>query len=85
MRRILKEPLLHFAVLGVGLFALYWLTAGEAPAASDEIVVDAPPIAALAQGFERSWRRPPSPAEIDGLVESYVPVSYTHLTLPTKA
>lgn len=72
MRRILQEPLVHFAVLGLGLFALYRLTAGEAPPASEEIVVDAARIAALAQGFERSWRRPPSAEEVDGLVESYV-------------
>ena len=72
MRRILKEPLSHFAVLGLGLFALYRLTAGEAPPASEEIDVDAARIAALAQGFERAWRRPPSAEEVDGLVESYV-------------
>jgi len=72
VRRILKEPLLHFAVLGLGLFALYRLTAGEAPPASEEIDVDAARIAALAQGFERSWRRPPSAEEVAGLVESYV-------------
>ncbi|HEY3517362.1 MAG TPA: peptidylprolyl isomerase, partial [Gammaproteobacteria bacterium] len=72
MRRILKEPLLHFAVLGIGLFALFRLTAGEEPPASEEIVVDAARIAALAQGFERSWRRPPSADEVDGLVASYV-------------
>jgi hypothetical protein len=72
VRRILKEPLLHFAVLGLGLFALYRLTAGEAPPASEEIDVDAARIAALAQGFERAWRRPPSAEEVDGLVESYV-------------
>jgi len=72
VRRILKEPLLHFALLGVGLFALYRLTAGDAPPASEEIVVDEARIAALAQNFERSWRRPPSVDEVDGLVESYV-------------
>src|SRR5262245_42337316 len=72
MRRILKEPLLHFAVLGLGLFALYRLVVGEAPEVGEEIVVDAPRVAALAQGFERSWRRPPSAEELDGLVESYV-------------
>jgi hypothetical protein len=72
VRRILKEPLSHFAVLGLGLFALYRLTAGEAPPASEEIDVDAARIAALAQGFERAWRRPPSAEEVDGLVESYV-------------
>jgi len=72
VRRILKEPLLHFAALGVGLFVLYGLVAGDAAPAPEEIVVDAAQIAALTQNFERSWRRPPSADEIDGLVESYV-------------
>jgi hypothetical protein len=69
---VLKEPLLHFAVLGVGLFALYRLVTGDGPSVPNEIVVDAPRIAALADAFERSWRRPPTAAEIDGVVESYV-------------
>jgi hypothetical protein len=70
--RILKEPLLHFAVLGVGLFVLYRLITGNAPSIADEIVVDAPRIAALAEQFARSWRRPPTVAEVEGLVENYV-------------
>jgi hypothetical protein len=72
LRPILKEPLLHFVVLGVGLFLLYRFIAGDAPSVADEIVVDAPRIAALAEQFERSWRRPPTAAELDGLVETYV-------------
>jgi hypothetical protein len=72
LTRWLKEPLLHFAVLGLGLFALYRLTAGDTGAATQEIVVDAPRIAALAEQFVRTWRRPPTPEELDGLVQSYV-------------
>ena len=72
MPRILKEPLLHFAVLGLGLFALYGMVARDALPAPDEIVVDTAQIAALTQGFERSWRRPPSPKEVDGLIETHI-------------
>lgn len=72
MRRWLKEPLLHFAVLGIGLFALYRLISGDAAAGSDEIVVDATRIAALAEQFERSWRRPPTASEVDGLIDNHV-------------
>jgi hypothetical protein len=72
MRQILREPLLHFAMLGIGLFALYRLITVDAPSVADEIVVDAPRIVALAEQFERSWRRPATAAELDGLVESYV-------------
>jgi len=72
MRRIFAEPLVHFALLGIGLFVLYRLVSGDASSDPDEIVVDAPRIAALAEQFERSWRRPPTVAELDGLVENYV-------------
>ena len=73
MRRILKEPLLHFAVLGVGLFALYRLVSGGgANPPRDEIVVDAAHVAALAEQFARTRQRPPTPSELDGLVDSYV-------------
>ena len=67
MTRWRNEPLLHFAVLGIGLFALYSLVSdGGESAGSEELVVDAPRIAALADQFVRSWRRAPSQAELDG-------------------
>jgi len=72
LTRWLKEPLLHFAVLGIGLFALYRLTSNDAGASAEEIVVDAPRIAALAEQFGRTWGRPPTTPEIDALVDSYV-------------
>lgn len=72
MKRILGEPLLHFALLGIGLFALYQIVSGGALSDPEEIVVDGPRIAGLAEQFERSWRRPPTAAELGGLVESYV-------------
>ena len=70
--RLLREPLLHFAVLGIGLFALYHVLSGGPPAVPDEIVVDGARIAALAEQFERTWQRAPTTAEVDGLVEGYV-------------
>jgi PPIC-type PPIASE domain len=64
--------LLHFFALGVGIFALFgWLRGpdGDAP---DRIHVDAARIEQLAQGFARSWQRPPTQQELDGLVEDFV-------------
>ena len=73
MTRWRNEPLLHFAVLGIGLFALYTLVSDRGDSVgSEELVVDAPRIAALADQFVRSWRRAPTEAELDGLIESYV-------------
>jgi hypothetical protein len=72
LSRWLKEPLLHFAVLGLGLFASYRLISNDAGSSTHEIFVDAPRVAALAEQFVRTWRRPPTAEELDGLVQSYV-------------
>lgn len=72
MRRLLREPLLHFLALGALLFALYgWLGRGarEAP---DEIVVDRGRIESLVLQFERVRQRAPTPAEREALVQTWL-------------
>jgi hypothetical protein len=70
---LLREPLVHFLLLGAALFALdAWLRPAAAPAASTEIVVSESRIASLAQNFRRTWQRPPTKEELDGLIESFV-------------
>ena len=71
MRAWLREPLLHFLAAGAAIFLLYRVVAGgeEGPR---EIVVSEAQIEALADGFARTWMRPPTAAEIRGLVEDYV-------------
>jgi hypothetical protein len=39
MKRILKEPLLHFLLLGVGLFVLYGFVAGDDAAYDEKVIV----------------------------------------------
>jgi hypothetical protein len=72
LKALLKEPLLHFAVLGLGLFALYGLVAGEADRPQDEIVVDVARVAALAEQFARARQRMPTGSELQDLVDDYV-------------
>jgi hypothetical protein len=72
MKELLREPLLHFLLLGALLFIAFgWLNRGalEAPG---EIVVDAPRVASLSAQFERVWQRAPTPLELEGLIESFV-------------
>jgi len=68
---LLKEPLLHFLMLGAALFLLY---AQVAPPSADgnRITVNRTAIAALARQFEATWSRSPTSAELNGLVDSYV-------------
>ena len=68
MRSLLREPLLHFLVIGAALFGLYGLV-GKKEAEPAKIVVSAERVANLADRFARTWRRPPTQEELDGLVE----------------
>jgi hypothetical protein len=70
--RLLREPLTHFFAIGFALFLLYgWLNRDAVPEVN-EIVVDQARIEALAAGFERTWQRPPTAEELQGLVENWV-------------
>jgi hypothetical protein len=73
MNRILKEPLLHFFLLGSALFVAYGLMAeAGSRSAPDEIVVTAGRVEHLAAGFAKTWLRPPSDAEKKGLIDDWV-------------
>ena len=72
LRTILREPLLHFVVLGAGLFGLFGVVAAPSEEQPGQIVVSAAKVENLAQLFEQSWRRPPTPAELDGLIEDHI-------------
>jgi hypothetical protein len=72
-RTLAREPLVHFLLLGAALFALSaWLRPASAPASSGEIVATEARIRNLAQNFGRTWQRPPTREELDGLVESHI-------------
>jgi hypothetical protein len=70
--RLLREPLLQFLALGALLFALYGFVGKQSADAPEKIVVSASRIANLGDGFARTWRRPPSGQELQGLIEDYI-------------
>jgi hypothetical protein len=71
MSRWLKEPLLHFLVLGWLIFLVYGQLAGPG-SAPDEIYVSRGQQENLLNTFGRTWQRPPTPAEYKGLLDDYV-------------
>lgn len=71
LRTWLREPLLHFLVVGAAIFALYRIV-GDDDGTPREIVVSEAQVEALAQNFSRTWMRPPTAAEVRGLVDDYV-------------
>jgi len=72
MKRILKEPLAHFLVLGALIFAGYGLRRRHAAPAPGQIVVSQGQLASMMVGFTRTWQRPPTPEEWEGLVKERV-------------
>jgi len=68
--RLLREPLVHFLVLGALLFLVYEWRGGGGSAG--RVVVTAAQVEALAAVFARSWQRAPDDAERKSLVDEYV-------------
>ncbi len=63
-----REPLIHFALLGVALFVLFRLVA---PTASDTIVVSADTVERLRSQQTRRLGREPEPAELDAAIQTW--------------
>jgi PPIC-type PPIASE domain len=69
---LLREPLLQFLLLGAALFGLFHLVDRKKAETPERIVISSARIANLADGFARTWRRPPSNEELQGLVDDYI-------------
>jgi hypothetical protein len=72
MRKLLREPLVHFLILGAALFLVFHLTSETDQPGERRIVVTPGQVEQLASQFSRTWLRPPTPGELEGLVERHV-------------
>jgi peptidyl-prolyl cis-trans isomerase C len=71
-KKLLREPLLHFLLIGAALFAVYAVVNPDAMQSDKRIVVDQGQINTLAQRFKRVWQRDPNEQELQGLIEDFV-------------
>jgi hypothetical protein len=71
--KALREPLVQFLGLGILLFGTYSLIDGSPPAAETRVVeVGKGQLSQMFATFSRTWQRPPTEAEFEGLVDGYV-------------
>jgi len=71
--KLLKEPLLHFMLIGAALFVGFDLMSrNEAGVATSRIVVSGGRVEQLSRVFARTWQRPPTPQELKGLIDDFV-------------
>lgn len=70
MEKILKEPLLHFLLGGLLLFAVYGILNNERD--KNNILIDDNLIGELSAKWEMKRNRKPTLQEIEGLIEQYI-------------
>ena len=71
IKSVAREPLVHFLLIGFGLFLLYGRVAPES-ANSQTIEVNTVRVDEMLRQFQGVWHRPPTATELQGLVDSYV-------------
>jgi hypothetical protein len=74
LKRLLREPLLHFLLLGVALFGIsrFVKPAADRTAVSRQIVLTLDDLRQLQIGFAAQWQRPPTGQEMIGLIENRI-------------
>ncbi len=71
MKKLIANPLVHFLLIGAGLFLLYEVVS---PASSNQeiILIDDEIVDRSILLFQKEWGRPPTQKEFDGLIDRQV-------------
>jgi len=72
LRKLVREPLFHFLLLGAVIFLIAGRSRSIRVSSGENIVVTQSQIESVVIGFSRTWMRPPTQEEMQGLVEDYV-------------
>jgi hypothetical protein len=72
LQKTIQEPLLHFLLIGAGLFLLFSFMNDPAGGKQNRIVVSPGQVEQLAANFARTWMRVPTEDELSGLIKEYV-------------
>lgn len=75
MEKILREPLLHFFIIGAAIFAVYYgVNQGNklSDRTSFDILVTKGMVESLGDNFTRVWSRNPTEKELQGVIQDYI-------------
>jgi hypothetical protein len=70
--RFMQDPLFHFLILGAGLFMVFSMVNSSVSVPAEKILIDETQALRLAEQFQRTWMRPPTRQELQGLAEDFV-------------
>lgn len=72
MKKLIREPFLHFLLLGAVIFLAYHFLSVRADNQPGKVVITQGDITSMMIGFSRTWQRPPTREELDGLIRDRV-------------
>jgi PPIC-type PPIASE domain len=72
MKRMVREPLIHFLLIGAALFVVFAFLRDDGAPSRDQIVVSAGKIEHLATLFARTWQRSATREELEGLINDFI-------------
>ena len=73
LRHLIREPLLHFLLIGAVLFGIGAIKGDSASTKPvRRIVIDSGQVINLIEGWRRTWQRPPTEGELRGLVDDFL-------------
>lgn len=72
LKKLAREPLLHFFLLGVAIFVAYSLVSNHASGEPGKIVVTQGQLASMLDSFAQTRQRPPTQEEWEGLIRDRV-------------
>ncbi len=72
LSRIIREPLLHFVLIGLLLFGVFAVVNRDSAGPANRIAITRADIEQLQSLFQRQWQRPPTPQELQALVDGRI-------------
>lgn len=72
MKKLIREPFIHFIFLGAAIFLAYHFLSARADNQLGKIVITQGQITSMVIGFSRTWQRPPTRDELEGLIRDRV-------------
>src|SRR6476646_8248852 len=72
MKKLIREPFIHFLLLGAAIFIAHRLVSGRIGNQPGKIVITQGQINSMVIGFSRTWQRPPTREELEGLIRDLV-------------
>jgi PPIC-type PPIASE domain len=68
MKKLIREPFIHFLLLGSAIFLAHHFLSARADNQPGKIVITQGDITSIVIGFSRTWQRLPTHEELDGLI-----------------